>query len=923
MTRRPRPMTATYRLQLHGLGFRKAAAIVPYLRELGVSHVYTSPFSAAQQGSTHGYDVVDPTRQDPALGSPEDFELFTRALDEHGMGLVVDVVPNHMAASVQNAWWADVLENGEASLHADRFDVEWCPRKAALEGKVLLAWLAAPYGEVLERGDIRLVRDGGAFFVRYLDLCIPAEPSSTAPFVARAAARLTEDEADPRRAELESIASALAALPSTRDSGLESRRARAREKEVQKRRLATAAGDPEVAAALDATLDELVGRPDDPRSFDALDELLRAQCFRLAYWRVSTEEINYRRFFDVDGLVAVRAERDEVFEEIHRLPLELVRKGVVDGLRIDHVDGLRDPRAYLTKLRAAMSDPSLLLVVEKILAPGEQLADWPVDGTTGYDFLALASGLFVDRGSEQAFTRLLEDVTGDDRSFRTCSEDAKRRILRSVLSSELHMLAQKLERIASGDRRSRDFTLASLERALAEILVAFPTYRTYGSPEGEVSEADARIVRRAVARAKRACPEVSPAVFAFVQGILLHEPGASAEARRDAALRVQQLTGPVMAKGVEDTAFYEQARLVALNEVGGAPEIFGTTAETFHAESAERRRRFPRAMLATSTHDTKRAEDVRARLAVLSEVPEAWARFAKSFLDETRDLVRTVDDEEAPSTADRYALLQTMVGALPFGDARDASGAGGAFADRVAAYALKAAREAKRRTSWLSPNGPYEEALDAWVRGVIGSEAHSGRLRAFASRLFTHGASNGLALAVLALASPGLTDRYQGSEIWDLRLVDPDNRTPVDFARLASTLKRVREERPSALRETYEDGAVKLLAIHRGLAARRAHAELFVSGSYEPVVTPDELLAFERASGSGRLVCAVTTRPLRVTRGEAPWAIGDVWGQRRIPVTPGTYRDVITGLRVEATGSGAALRELFAELPVALLVTDG
>jgi (1->4)-alpha-D-glucan 1-alpha-D-glucosylmutase len=914
-----RPITATYRLQLHaGFGFREAAALVDYLDALGVTHAYASPYLAARPGSTHGYDLVDPTRISPELGGEEAHEAWTSALAARGMGHVVDVVPNHMAATADNPWWADLLENGEAAQRGDYFDVEWRPPKEALRDKVLLPILGAQYGEVLEKGELRLERQGGAFFVRYYDRALPVSPPSVAPLLARVASALDAPPEDPRRQELESIVTGLEHLPASTVAEPDKRVERAREKEVLKRRLATLCDEtPAIAAAVDAEVSRVNGAPGDPRSFDELDRLLLEQCYRLAFWRVATEEINYRRFFDINDLAAVRMEQSAVFDDAHALILREVAAGRVQGIRLDHTDGLYDPAAYFEKLRQKLD--GVYLVAEKILSPGEELpASWPIDGTTGYDLLAKLSGLFVDKRAEAAFTHLYEERVGDRMTFAEHAHAAKLAIMRSSLSSEVHMLATRLERIAMRDRRSRDFTYGALRRAIVETIAVFPVYRTYVRPDGARDPRDEQIVSRAIRGARRRNPEMTPLVFDFLRDVLLlaREPLDEEDraARVELSMRFQQLTGPVTAKGVEDTAFYTYVRFAALNEVGSSPERFGTSREELHAANAARRERWPRSMTATSTHDTKRGEDVRARLAVLTEMPDAWRSWVDEWLAIAEEHATSVDEEPAPSLADRYLFFQTAIGAFPL------EGSSDAFVARLVEYAIKAAREAKRRTSWLSPDEGYEDALRAFVRGMMGDARFARSLAREAERIATHGASNGLAQVLLKIASPGVADTYQGSELWDLRLVDPDNRGAVDYEARRALLRRCEGASARELLAAFRDGRVKLHVLRAALRQRRAMPETFLEGDYAPIDAGEEIFAFSRGHASGTIVAAAARFPWRITRGEAPWAVGDVWGDHVVPIAAGRWEDALSGLSHAIGEAGLRASRLFAELPVALLV---
>jgi (1->4)-alpha-D-glucan 1-alpha-D-glucosylmutase len=918
-------VTATYRIQLHArFGFTAARDLIPYLSELGISHVYVSPYFMAQPGSMHGYDLVDPKRLNPELGTEEDYRAWTEALAANRMGHVVDIVPNHMAASPQNKWWHDVLENGPASTYADHFDIEWNPPKEALRGKVLLPVLGAQYGEVLEKGELKLERDNGSFCVRYYERCFPVNPSTTAPLVMRAIEKLDLPPEDPRRQDLESIASGLSRL------AFEVPRERAREKEVLKRRLAAlVAEDESIARVIDDEVERMNGTPGDPRSFDDLDQLLVDQVYRLAYWRVATEEINYRRFFEINDLAAIRMECDAVFTDMHERLLELVAEGRIQGVRLDHVDGLYAPAGYFEKLREALARARpatpIWVIAEKILSQNESLStSWQIDGTTGYDFLASVNGLFVDPRAEEHVTRLYREVTGDTRTFGEHAFDAKRTILRSSLASELQMLALRLERIAMRDRRSRDFTLATLRRAIGETIAAFPVYRTYVSPDGSRDLTDAQIVTRAIRVARRKNPEVNPSVFAFLRDQLLFElQGENDKDRAEFAMRFQQLTGPVVAKGVEDTAFYTYVRFVGLNDVGSAPDRFGTSIPTFHAMNAERRARWPLGMTTTSTHDTKRGEDVRARLAVLSEIPEAFTAWIREWYELAACYTTSIDEEapevsRAPSASDQYLFFQTALGAYPL-----AHGADETFLRRLSDYMIKAAREAKQHTSWLAPDEAYEGALRSFVENILADEAFLESLEAKATALATYGASNGLAQVLIKVASPGVPDTYQGSETWDLRLVDPDNRGPVDYARLREELGSLEDANVRDLVACFRDGRLKLHVLSRALRLRRAMAQLFLEGDYRPIDAGEEIVAFVREHDAGAIACAVTRFPYRVTGGRAPWACGDVWGDRTVAIPEGRWRDALVNDRQLVVGpNGIAAAQLFRDLPVALLVSD-
>jgi isoamylase len=931
---------ATYRLQLRpGFGFREAESIVDYLNELGVTDVYSSPLLAAASGSTHGYDVVDHSRLNEELGGERDFTSFSDRLRRLGLGLLLDFVPNHMGiATGQNHYWDDVLENGPSSSVAAFFDVDFRPPKADLCDRVLLPVLDGQYGDVLERGGLKVEWQEPAFRLTYEDRRFPLAPDSLVPLLEEGLVRSGLDDTEPARQELESIVSALLHLPARGERDPERRRRRGREKVVFERRLSELLRrEPRVRAGIDEALGQLNGVPGLPASFDALDRMISSQSYRLASWRVAVEEINYRRFFDVNDLAAIRMELPSVFERAHGLLFRLLDERRVNALRLDHTDGLFDPHGYFESLQRRFQSPSddelgpddrarpLPLLVEKILSRDERLpTTWPVDGTTGYEFAAAAAGLFVDAGAERSMTALYRSVTGDRKSFAEHVYEGRQHVLSHTLVSEMNMLARDLERIAGGNRRWRDFTLISLTRALTEVVAAFPVYRTYlGSATGQ-NDADEQIIRASVRLARRRNPTLGGSVFDFLLTVLLEkttlESGDEPE-RPPFALRFQQLTGPVAAKAVEDTAFYRYTRLVCLNDVGGNPAKFGTSGDELHRLNEERARNWPLGMTTTSTHDSKRGEDASARIAVLSEMPGAWQKAVRRW----RDLAPGAFPEDARAL--EYLLYQSIVGSWPFG--WDGVERREEFAERLQAYLLKASREAKLRTSWLAPDAAFESEVRGFVQGLLESDAFMADARRFVEQLAPYGASNALASCLIRYVSPGVPDTYQGAELWNQSLVDPDNREPVDYdarRRLLGELRARTGERQSLVRELldrYEDGRVKLYVVHRALTARRAHAELFLRGDYEPLDAGEHVFAFTRSFEDARLVCCATRLPYRLTGGTRRWATGDAWRDARLPVPhAGRYENVLTGVTLELAND-VPLRDVLRDLPVALLVRVG
>ena len=940
---------ATYRLQLtSAFGFRDALAIVDYLHALGVTDVYTSPIMAAGAGSTHGYDVVDPRRLNDELGSEADFTALVDALHERGMGLLVDWVPNHMGiASGQNPWWDDVLENGPAAASAEYFDIDWRPAREDLENRVLLPILSEPYGDVLEKGLIFIEWGGDFFRLVHGERRLPLAPESVAPvlvaIVDRAAGRLDVESVR----ELESLLTALRHLPERHDTAPDRRKERAREKEVIKRRMARLVeGSPMLADVVREALDDLNGVAGMPSSFERLDGVLRSQAYRLASWRVAAEEINYRRFFDVNDLAAVRMESPEVFEQTHSLLLRLLSEKRIDALRLDHTDGLYDPYAYMHLLQrrfphshtgqALSPDDAarpLPILVEKILGARERLpATWPVDGTTGYDFIGAVCGLWVDGGAEAQLDRLYRDFTGDGKSFAEHVYESKQVILRFSLASEIQMLGRQLQRIAIKNRKWRDFTLPSLVRALSETIAAFEVYRTYVRDGEAPAEEDAQRIRDAIAKARKRAPSVSGSLFAFLEDLLLARSEATEEDRRAHiafALRFQQLSGPAMAKSVEDTAFYRYHRLVCMNEVGSDPASFSVSIDSFHQQNVERSRSWPMAMLASSTHDTKRGEDTAARIAVLSEVPDEWRRHVERWAKLASGLKVNIDGVASPPRDVEYLFYQTLIGAWPAGwdGKRDRE----AFVARLVAFLHKATNEAKVHTSWTNPVPAFEKALERFVERLFANEAFVEEARKLSERIGIAGACNGLAQTVLKLCSPGVPDIYQGSELWNQSLVDPDNRSPVDYGerrrRLAEIDELAAKGRLSSLLERWVDGGIKLFVIRRLLGLRRDQRALFTAGDYQPIEGGDHLVAFARAAGAARMVCCVSRLPLTSMRGAAAslpsgWPIGSTWGERTVDLgAPGRYRNVLTDVVMDVAGP-TPVSTLLAELPVAVLVRE-
>ena len=936
---------STYRLQLRaGFGFREVRALVPYLDSLGVTDLYFSPYLAARPGSPHGYDICDHGRLNEELGTEADHAALCDALGARRMGHILDFVPNHVGIDpAANPRWRDVLENGPSSPDAAFFDIDWNPLKPEMQDKILLPVLGGQYGEVLERGELRLEYESGRLRVRYFEHDLPVNPREIPRVLRVGLDRLESDlgTEDGDYREFLSILTAFQNLPSHTETAPERIEERRREKEVTRERLDRLVGrSPRVREHVEECVRLVNGRVGEPSTFDALHDLLEAQAYRLAYWRTAFHEINYRRFFDLNDLAGVRMQDPAVFEATHELVLRWVREGRVTGLRLDHLDGLFDPSQYLERLRERVGD--LYIVAEKILSEGEDLpAAWPIHGTTGYDFLNDLNGLFVDRRSGRALRRVYERFTARTAPFPIVTYVGKKLIMQSSMASELNVLAHALNRLSEENRRTRDFTLDSLREALREIVACFAVYRTYLRGDGS-SESDRRTIDVAVERARRRNPSFERSVFDFVRSVLLPEDGyhspEAQERRLDVAMRLQQYTGPVQAKGVEDTAFYRYATLLSLNEVGGEPSRFGRSPAEVHAANAKRRARWPHAMLATATHDTKRGEDGRARLNVLSELPREWraAVLRSSRINAPR---RTqIESEWAPDRNEEYLYYQALLGVWPpEGDVAAAPD----LVPRLQQYLVKAVREVQLHTSWTNVNVRWEKAVTDFVeRTLVGASAARflGVFLPFVRHAARLGMVNSLAQVTLKIASPGVPDFYQGAELWDLSLVDPDNRRPVDFAarerRLAelATLVDSESERGAAVAELlrrWNDGAIKLYVTACGLRLRRRLAEVFLDGDYVSIETdgaPDgHVFAFARTRGRRAVVAIVPRLVASLDRGEGWLPIGpETWGDTRLrlpaALAGSTWRNVFTGEEIRATEACVSVASVLATCPVALLV---
>lgn len=877
---------ATYRIQFQsGFTFDDAAHILDYLATLGVTHLYASPCLQAVQGSTHGYDVVNHARVNTELGGEEGHERLVRALHRAGMGQILDIVPNHMAVTGdKNEWWWDVLENGRSSQYASYFDVDWDPGETRFGNKILLPILGDHFGRVLEKGEIRLERHQANFSICYFENMFPVDPRSTAPLIARAG----EDIALPG---LCFLAEALGSLPLPSAADRQSIRRRHRDKEVIRGLLEKILDEhPEAARLMDALIAELNESP------DALESLLDGQNYRLAYWRTANQDLGYRRFFDIDSLVGLRTEDEEVFEDTHRLILKWLGQGMIDGIRVDHPDGLRDPAAYLGRLRKA--GPESWILTEKILQPGENLRpDWPVDGTTGYEFIYLFTHLLTDARSRDAFTRFYGEFTGETRDYREVLWEKKLLVIDDLFGSDLNRLTALMMTICESHRRYRDYTRQDIAQALRAFIAALPVYRTYiNAGPGWMADQDRQIIAAAVERAKEEA-EIDPDLIDFMRDVFMLKVTGARES--EFVMRFQQLTPSVMAKGAEDTAFYTYNRFIAFNEVGGDPGSFGIDADLFHLRMSRQLKSHPFTMLCTSTHDTKRSEDIRARLAVLSEIPGQWSDAVRRWSTRAEHYRRG----DFPDRNMEYFLYQTLVGAWPIGE------------DRLLPYLKKASREAKTHTSWTAQDPEYEEALKSFASSLVQNPAFIHDLQSFAGLVAGPGRINSLSQTLLKLTVPGIPDLYQGCELWNHSLVDPDNRRPVDYPLRRDLLGRIKGMKPGQIMQGMESGLPKLWTISQALELRRRMPQAFGDrSSYRPL----EITGPEAQYAMGFIrddTVAIVVPRLNLKR-------GDVWNDdTRVELPAGPWNNMLSG--EEVRGPWIRIGELLEKFPVALMGRDG
>ena len=991
--RQNRPV-ATYRLQFNAhFRFVDAKRIVPYLHRMGVSHCYASPLLKARPGSMHGYDITDHNQLNPEIGTEQEFDSFVAELKAHGMGLVLDIVPNHVGISENNPWWRDVLENGRASAFADYFDIDWQPLKAELRNKLLLPILGDQYGEDLEQGRLLLIFDEPAaeFLVGYYDRRLPLDPQTLPRIFAPPPTYTTPLRGvrpdsvaeDPEVGAFRALLVEFDSLPLHSTIDPDEVAQRQRDMPFLKKRLGALVRE---SVAVRQFIREGVktanGVPGEPHSFDMLHRLLEAQVYRLAHWRVSAEEINYRRFFDINDLVGLRMENPEVFAATHVLIRRLLGEGKVTGLRIDHPDGLYNPRQYFTRLQMLYgasqcsgpdprpplaengielefqeifgqhdwmgNKPPLYLLLEKILEPGEELpTEWTLDGTVGYEFVNLVNGIFIERRNERTFTNLYHRFVGDSSRVDDVIYQSKKLIMETALPSEVNVLTRMLEEISSRERRARDFTRNSLRDAIQEIIACFPVYRTYIDERGNVTDRDRQYIAEANARAKRRNQGTPPAIFDFVRDTLLlkdDRAGSASDARQrrlQFTLKFQQLTGPVMAKGLEDTTCYVFNRFVSLNEVGGTPKQFGVTVNEFHTGNRKRAEQWPFSLLATSTHDTKRSEDVRARLNVLSEMPKPWAEAVRRWRRANRAKKRVLSDgRSVPDANEEYLLYQTLVGTAPWPAELKKEPRRAEFAARIQQYMNKAVHEAKRNLSWVNSNPEYVSALEQFVERTLSGASRRQNpfwedFAEFYPTVAYFGVFNSLAQTLIKITSPGVPDVYQGTELWDFSLVDPDNRRPVDFGLRQEAMQHLLAAGANGdlvglcrdLLHKYHDGRIKMWLTMRALGMRAEHAAVFCSGSYVELATTgakaEHVVAFARVLGDEAVLTAVPRLSYTLARGHEHPPIGDLWADTEIVLPrrfPGLFANAFTGqIAASSPGHTLSCREIFSDFPVALL----
>lgn len=952
---------STYRIQFSSLfRFRDAWELVPYLRELGITDLYASPRAKARKGSSHGYDVADAVKINSELGTEEEFEQLVQRLKQYQMEMLLDIVPNHMAASVENPYWVDVLENGRASVYADFFDIDWQPAtsKAAFlqENRILLPILGDLYGSVLTRREIILRYDENGFFARYYDHRLPLGPKSYLMILEPSLQTLLDSiSSEEGKLQLSTVVSILTEMP-VRDIEENERKIQRQREIAQAKTLLwdLYLTEPEYKRTLDDVLWQLSGDPQDTRSFDPLDKILSAQVYRIAYWRIAVEEINYRRFFDINDLVGVRVEVPDVFDISHKEIVKLMREGKVAGVRIDHIDGLRDPLGYLRRLQGVVvgdgvetEDQNFYVLAEKILSRDEQLPEWPLAGTTGYDYLNALNGLFISKSGLNEIVRHYNGLNGITVPFSEICYAKNKLVMDTLFANEINVIGHYLGQLAAQDRRARDIPLSEIRRILVEATACLPVYRTYLRGFG-VDQRDRDLIEAtlSLARARTSHDAVSDAAFEFMGRVLLVEPPYYARENRaqwlNVVMRWQQFSGPVMAKGLEDSAFYSYNSLLSLNEVGGDPlrNKPPLDASGLHRFHKERRRHWPNTMNCTSTHDTKRSEDVRARLNVLTEMPREYHAAVFRWMAANESKRSRLADHVAPTPSEEILIYQSLLGAWPLDDAELAD-----FHDRFQVYVRKCAREAKEHTSWTQPNEAHESALAKFVDGLFDSKAGKSFREDFIQlqpTLAFYGAINALSQVLLKATAPGVPDFYQGTELWNFSLVDPDNRRPVDFRIRGELLEELKHGEAADLAalvrdlsKQWRDGRIKLFTTAKTLEFRRAHANLFAQGEYIPLSAEGphagNVFAFVRRWEKEWCLVAVPLRLKGIFPEGESLASGSLWDGTVLTLpedAPALWKNEFTGASAELTVSPKGIQRLpvsqvLGAFPVGLLSCCG
>lgn len=905
--------------------------MVPYLHELGITDVYASPLFHAHSDFASGYDIVDPTHLDPRLGSWDDFTAFSNELKRRDMGLLLDIVPNHMAAHSSNLWWKDVLENGPSSPYAYYFDIEWDPPSRSRSGKILWPILGAPYAEVLERRELVLTFSHEGFAVRYFDRSLPIDPATYGVILSHLRSSLGtnggSETASPATAELAALTELSQSLPPSSSLGAEPQELRRRQTcELKCRLWKLYTADNSFRSLVDRCIEDFNGEAEDPRSFDLLDDLLGQQSYVLSYWRVAREKVNYRRFFDIADLVGVDVEDPEVFAATHALVFQLVEEGWVTGLRIDHIDGLFDPSEYLRRLHEKL--PGCYIVVEKVLEGKETLCpEWPVAGTTGYEFVNAMSSVMIDPTDLDRATESYRHMSGVQASFTDVVYQERKRAIERLFTGEAHALSLHLNLLAESDRYAKDVSPQELYSALVEVTACFPVYRTY-TRSFQVRPQDLTHVDQAFQEAKRRNPELSETIWTFIRRVLLLDcpPSLSAEQRagwKQFVERWQQFSGPVMAKGKEDTAFYIYSRLISMNEVGGQDQAWSI--EDFHQFAEGRVKSCPYSLNAGTTHDTKRGEDARARIHALAEGANTWQRHWKRWRQWNARGKRALRGTPVPGPNEECFIYQTLLGAWPQEPAEVE-----AFPERLQKALVKSWREAKLYSSWSKPDTEYESAVADFVTTIL-TPAEENRFLpdfvAFRERIAAYGAFNSLSQTLVRLASPGVPDIYQGSELWELSLVDPDNRRPVDFARREALLAQLAKCNIACLLKEWHTGAVKQYVITQTLACRRDHADVFRNGEYVPLQAAGQrashVISFARHSGMAWVIAVAIRLPAGLSKSTKPPMGKRLWTGTDLsfpPSAPRRWKNLFTGeaLEVPATGR-VSLASVLERFPIALL----